>query len=215
LEPLTALAACLVGAVAGDCVSYAIGYHFGRALLRDRHWFSRLLTIEREQWVEKRFQEHGLKAFLFARFAVGVRSPMYMTAGILRIPFRRFLLVDTISAAIVVSLFFGLSYIFAAGFKALWEKFHRVEVVVSWGLIPVLVGAAIYAYVRWHRKQKKTTESARPAGDATREAVADADLIEQHSPHATAPEEAKSTVPREAQVGSPAVVNQENHGSFG
>ncbi|HEV3005358.1 MAG TPA: DedA family protein [Pirellulales bacterium] len=202
LEPLTALAACLVGAVAGDCVSYAIGYHFGRALLRDRHWFSRLLTIEREQKVEKLFQKHGLKAFLVARFMIGIRSPMYMTAGILRISFRWFVLVDAISAAIVVSLFFGLSFIFAAGFKHLWEKLHGVEVAVSFGVIPVAVGVGIYWYLRRRRKQKETREAS-PDVEGPCEAVDVHVEIDQQSParaNEIAPEEAQATAGSEQDV---------------
>jgi membrane protein DedA with SNARE-associated domain len=186
LEPLIALAACLVGAVVGDCISYAIGYHFGRALLRDRHWFSRLLTVEREQWVEKRFEEHGLKAFLLARFAVGFRSPMYMTAGILRIPFRKFLLVDTISAGIVVGVVFGLSFIFAAGFKHLWEKLHGIEVVASFGILLALVGAAAYFYVRWLRGQKKTIDASSESDDANCESNVSDVEFQRHAPHGPA-----------------------------
>jgi membrane protein DedA with SNARE-associated domain len=158
LEPWAALAACLVGAVVGDCVSYTIGYHFGRALLRDRHWFSRLLTVEREQWVEKRFQEHGLKVFLGARFLIGLRSPIYMTAGILRISFRWFLLVDAISAAMVVSLFFGLSYFFAESFRHLWEKLRGVEIALTVLVVVVAAGAAGYFYWRLRKSLKKTSD---------------------------------------------------------
>ena len=158
-EPWTALAACLVGAVAGDCASYAIGYHFGRALLRDRHWFSRLLTVEREQKFEIMFQRHGLKAFLLARFLIGFRSPIYMTAGILRISFRWFLLVDAISAALVVSLFFGLSFIFAEGFKKLWGKIQGFEVVLTVGVALAAAGAAAYLVWRWRNAQKRPTDA--------------------------------------------------------
>ncbi|HUY32226.1 MAG TPA: DedA family protein [Pirellulales bacterium] len=165
-EPLTALAACLVGAVAGDCVSYTIGYYFGRALLRDRHWFSRLLTVEREQKVEKLFQQHGLKAFLGARFLIGLRSPMYMTAGILRISFRWFLLVDAISAALVVSLFFGLSYVFAESFKHLWERFQGVEFAITVVVVLVAACAAGYFYWRW-RIQKKPSGATDLAQEGT------------------------------------------------
>ncbi|HVC95477.1 MAG TPA: DedA family protein [Pirellulales bacterium] len=162
LDPWMALAACLVGAVAGDCVSYAIGYHFGQALLRDRHWFSRLLTVEREKKAEQLFQRHGLKMFLGARFLVGLRSPMYMTAGILRIPFRWFLLVDAISAALVVSLFFGLSFIFAASFEHLWEEFHDLEIVLTVVVVLVAAGVGGYFSWRWYTK-KKVSDVSDPA----------------------------------------------------
>src|SRR5690242_11882269 len=68
LEAWLALAACLAGAILGDCVMYGIGYHFGHGLLRDRHWFARYMTPERERQVEDMIHKHGFKVFLTARF---------------------------------------------------------------------------------------------------------------------------------------------------
>ena len=40
--PSLAFCSCLIGALVGDCVMYAIGYHFGHNLLKDHpklaHW---------------------------------------------------------------------------------------------------------------------------------------------------------------------------------
>lgn len=155
-DPWIALAACLAGAVAGDCASYLIGRHFGRALLRDRHWFSRFLTVEREQAAERYFQRYGLAGFLFARFLVGLRAPAYMTAGILRIPFRWFLLADSISASVVVGLVFGLSYFFTDRFETFWSFIvRRIEIAVSIGTVVAAVsGVVVYFYLRQRRSAR-------------------------------------------------------------
>ena len=49
LMPQLALLACLVGAIAGDCVMYSIGFHFGHNLLKDHpKWLiSSVLTARR------------------------------------------------------------------------------------------------------------------------------------------------------------------------
>ncbi len=155
LEPWLALIACLSGALLGDCVMYAIGYHFGHRLLRERHWFARYMTPERERQVEETIQKHGLKVFLTARFLVGVRSPVYVTAGILRMPFRRFVLVDLLCASLVVTLFFGLSYVFAEAFQGLWNSIHRAELWLTGAVGLAVVGALLYYFLRRRRRLQR------------------------------------------------------------
>src|SRR5664280_3876813 len=74
LDPLVAFFCCLFGAIVGDCVMYAIGYHFGRGVLCDHRWWARFITPEREADIEVKFRHHGLKVFFLARFLVGLRS---------------------------------------------------------------------------------------------------------------------------------------------
>jgi len=152
LEPWLALVACLVGALIGDAVMYAIGYHFGHGLLRDRHWFARYMTPERERQVEEMIHKHGFKVFLTARFLVGVRSPVYVTAGILRMPFRRFVLVDSVCATVVVSLFFGLSYVFAEAFQGLWHYIRNAELWLTGGLGVAAAVVVLYFFFRRRRR---------------------------------------------------------------
>ena len=96
LNPWVAFACCLAGALIGDCIMYYIGYHFGRGTLQDHRWWARFLTPEREARIEEKFRKHGLGVFFVARFVVGVRAPVYITSGILRVSFRRFLFIDLI-----------------------------------------------------------------------------------------------------------------------
>lgn len=152
MDPWLALAACLVGALIGDCVMYSIGYHFGHGLLRERHWFARYMTPERERQVEEMIQKHGLKVFLTARFLVGVRSPVYVTAGILRMPFRRFVLVDLLCASLVVSLFFGLSFIFAEAFQGMWHSIERAELWLTGAIGLAIAGVLLYFFLRRRRR---------------------------------------------------------------
>ena len=114
-----ALPACLIGALLGDSLMYSIGYFFGAKVLKEHPWWSGFLTAEREKTIEDLIHKHGIKAFFVARFLVGLRSPFYLTAGILRVKYRWFLFADFICASIVISGFFGLSYAFGDRIEAL------------------------------------------------------------------------------------------------
>jgi membrane-associated protein len=133
-----ALLACLVGALLGDNLMYWIGYHFGRGVLRDHPWYTGFLTPERERQIETTIKKHGLKAFFVARFMVGVRGPMYITAGILRVPYRRFLIADAISASVVVTLFFSLAFIFGRR-MSVWIG-RGTQYVTAFVLVLIVVG---------------------------------------------------------------------------
>ena len=74
LDPTLAFIACLIGAIAGDCVMYWIGFHFGRSFLRERHWWARVVSPEREAMIERQIQTHGFKVFF--RGAVHGGSPL-------------------------------------------------------------------------------------------------------------------------------------------
>lgn len=150
-EPWAALLTCIVAAILGDCSMYAIGYH-GHAWLRSHPRFARLFNPRLERKMERKIRQHGLKALFIARFLVGVRSPVYVAAGILRVPFRYFIVCDMISASVVVSFFFGLSYLFAEQINNLWARIQKAEIALTVTVVSTLIGVVIYFYVRRRRR---------------------------------------------------------------
>ena len=144
-----ALPACLLGALLGDSTMYAIGYFFGEKVLKEHPVWSGFLTTEREQKIESLIKKHGIKAFFLARFLVGLRSPFYLTAGILRVPYRWFLLADFISASVVITVFFGLSYAFGARIGAFIQSAERGLTIVVVSLTVLAVAAFL-----WFRRRR-------------------------------------------------------------
>ncbi len=149
---------CLVGAVGGDCLLYFFGYHFGRNVLKQRRWFARHVTPEREQQIEEMFRRHGLKVFFLARFVVVLRSPLMLAAGILRLSFKRFLAIDLLCGVIVVGAVFGLSYFFG---QAVERWLHHTEFLVTVMVLLAIVGAGFYFYF-WRRTRRNSVAKQPP-----------------------------------------------------
>lgn len=151
LHPGLTLGSLLIGAILGDIVMYYVGYHFGRRVLQKNRLWSGYLTPQREQRVEALLSRHGAKVLFFARFLVGLRGPIYITAGILKMPFRKFLLADIVCATVVVTLFFGISYVFG---EQIVRMIHEGEGVLTLIVITGLVIAAGVLF--WfHLRNKK------------------------------------------------------------
>jgi len=156
LDPWLALGWCIFGAIVGDCVMYSIGYHFGRGVLREHPWWARFVTPHREAQIEVMFRRHGFKVFLVARFLVGLRSPVYLTAGILRVSFKRFLLIDLICATAVVGTFFGLTYWFGTNIPQ-WVKWGELMATIV-----VVIALAVVGILLWQRYRRKAAQAKCP-----------------------------------------------------
>jgi len=160
LNPTLAFFSCLVGALLGDSLMYAIGRYLGSAFLRRHPLFARLLHGDREKQMEALIERQGLKVFLLARFMVGVRAPVYMAAGVMRMKFVTFLLVDAICASIVVGTFFWLSCYFGHSLGPLLRDSQ-----LAFTALVLILGAlgGIY-YLIW-RKYRKQLRLDQPSND--------------------------------------------------
>jgi membrane protein DedA with SNARE-associated domain len=145
------LPVCILGVVLSDGLLYGAGRLFGSRLLR-RRWFARLLPPAKREKIEHNFHFYGVKILLFARLLPGIRAPIFITAGMMRLPLKRFLLADGIYAIPGVSLLFFLSYWFTTSFQevVMWagERVYRFGRLLTLVLIASVVVYLIYNYLR-------------------------------------------------------------------
>jgi membrane protein DedA with SNARE-associated domain len=109
---------CILGVVISDGLLYGMGRFWGPRLL-DMRWMRRLLPPDKRQRIEDNFHKYGVMVLLFARFLPTIRSPIFITAGIMRVSFIRFVVADGLYALPGVSLLFFLAYWFGDQFRDL------------------------------------------------------------------------------------------------
>jgi membrane-associated protein len=78
---------CMISAVLGDQVGYSIGRKAGPRLLARERWFTQRRHVAR---AERFFTRRGGQAVLIARFVPIVRTFVPVMAGIVRMPYRKF-----------------------------------------------------------------------------------------------------------------------------
>jgi membrane-associated protein len=142
---LTLWGIILVGITActlGDNLGYLIGHRGGRPLLDHQRRIFRVSPQHLERG-ERFFSKYGSFTVFFARFVFGMRIIAGPLAGVLRMPWRKFLLFNFLGATLWVSVIASLGYFFGSRLQWLTNELEEVEIA----LLVVLVIAALI--LRW------------------------------------------------------------------
>lgn len=137
----------MAGVVIGDGVLYAIGRLWGRRLL-NTPWVQRhFVPPEKRAEIERNFAARGIMVLLGARLLPGIRTPIFIMAGVLRVPFGRFLFADAIYAIPMVNVLFWLSYVLTDQVLTIFNRINEYRPLVISHLLAGTVGALLYKYV--------------------------------------------------------------------
>jgi membrane protein DedA with SNARE-associated domain len=138
----------ILGVVISDGLLYGIGRLWGPRLLKTA-WMKRLIPAERQRRIEENFHKYGVLVLLFARFLPTIRSPIFIIAGIMQVPFKRFVMADGLYAIPGVSLLFLLAFWFGDTFRNLVLSFER-RVASAKPILILLALIAVTAYLVYH-----------------------------------------------------------------
>lgn len=140
----------MAGVLIGDGAMFLIGRIFGERVLRWRT-VARIMTPERYRAVQDKFSQYGNRVLFVARFLPGLRSPIFLTAGMTRrIPYWRFLLMDGFAALISVPIWVYLGYYGAHNREWLLTWLHRGQTGI---LLTLMLGAALLGALFWQRRR--------------------------------------------------------------
>ena len=152
-----ALPMCLLGVLSGDVVLYWTGRRWGERILRWRmvRW---VLTAPRAEALKEAYRQHALKTVVTARHVAGLRAAAFLTAGMARVPFWKFIVADAGAAAVSVPFVFALAYFFTDQINAILADVHRVERWAALAVLIVLAGSGVVSVVRWNRRVPKAPQ---------------------------------------------------------
>lgn len=146
----------IVACTLGDNLGYWIGYHGGRPLLeRQRRIFR--ISHDHLRRGERFFERYGSLTVFFARFIFGMRILAGPLAGVLKMPWRKFLLFNFLGAAVWVSVVSCLGYFFGSR----WQWVEGELQVVEFCLVVVVAIAGLFW---WWRSQQSSGRRQRSAG---------------------------------------------------
>ena len=137
----------MAGVVIGDGILYAVGRIWGHKLL-DLRWVQRnFVPPEKRAEIEKNIADRGIMVLLGARLLPGIRTPIFIMAGVLRVPFGRFLLADLLYAIPLVNVLFWLSYMLTDQMLVIFNKINEYRPLVIVAILSGIAGALIQKYI--------------------------------------------------------------------
>jgi membrane protein DedA with SNARE-associated domain len=142
------IAVATIAATLGDNLGFALGYYGGRPLLERYQALFRIqqTTLERG---ERLFARYGAVTVFFARFVFGMRIIAGPMAGVLRMPWRRFLIFNFLGAALWVTVISGAGYLFGQHWMRLERNIKRFDLVI------VILVLTVAGWWWWRSRRRK------------------------------------------------------------
>ena len=142
----------LVGVCAatlGDNIGFLLGHYGGEPLLERYRQVPRVhRTLAR---AERLIQRYGSFAIFIARFIAGMRIIAGPLAGVLHMPWRKFVVFNFLGAAVWVTVISSVGYFFGRH----WEELGRIMKGIN---AVVLLAAVLLVAFFWWRQRRKSAD---------------------------------------------------------
>jgi len=143
--PLIIVVATLA-ATLGDNLGFALGHYGGRPLLARYQAAFRIQdrTMARGEGL---FARYGAVTIFFARFVFGMRIIAGPMAGVLRMPWKKFVVFNLLGAGLWVTVISGVGYLFGQHWGRLERAVQRFDVAVA------IVALLVVGLVAWRKRR--------------------------------------------------------------
>ncbi len=134
------------GAVLGDTVGYAVGKAVGRGYF-EKH--KKLLFLKKKhiERADAYFRRHGGKTVFLGRFASFLRAMVPFTAGISRMPYRRFLVYNVAGGITWAVIYTLLGYFFGQSWQLIEKWTGRAGLFIFFIIILVAGSGCLYKII--------------------------------------------------------------------
>ena len=151
------------GALLGDNVGFAIG-HFGGRRLAERYGRYVFLTRERLDRATSFFVRHGGKIIIIARFIEGLRQANGIIAGTTGMRWTRFLVFNSVGAALWVATWTSIGYLSGSHLNAIYDAATRYSAYLAIALAALAVVVVLRRALR-QRGRGLTNDRVRAPAD--------------------------------------------------
>ncbi|MDE3045094.1 MAG: DedA family protein [Verrucomicrobiota bacterium] len=149
-------AAVFLGCYLSDWVCYGIGRKFGPRLWNFR-WFAKTISPKRLDQIHLYYQKYGFWTLLIGRFIpFGVRNCLFLTAGMGRMPFGKFILSDGIACLASNTTLFTLAYLAGKNYQAILQPLKTINLLLFGAFVMSIIGLV------WYKRKTSYTKNDSP-----------------------------------------------------
>jgi membrane protein DedA with SNARE-associated domain len=160
IDPFVLGACATAGAIIGDSIGYAIGRKGGRPLLAKlNRRFPKHFSESNIAVAERSFDRWGMWAVFFGRFIALLRIFAGPLAGVLQMPYWRFLVANVLGGILWAGGTTAVIYYVGVVAEAWLKRFSWLGLVLA-----VLIGVTSMLVIK-HKAKKAAEAAQRPEGD--------------------------------------------------
>jgi len=148
------LCAGYFGVILGDLLIHHWGTRLGPRAYEHK-LVRKVVSAERAQKLRSHFARHGFWTVVVGRHTPGLRAPIFFLSGASGVGFWKFLIADSLSAAITVPIVVTLGYLFGEHLDDIRRRIHHIQ----WVVAAVVVAAAV---LWWLYRRKLRAKAATP-----------------------------------------------------
>jgi|SRR3989344_3218079 len=149
---LLLFAAVFLGCYLSDWVCYGIGRKFGPKLWNIR-WFAKTVDSKRLEQIHLYYQKYGFWTLLIGRFIpFGVRNCLFLTAGMGRMNFGKFILSDGIACLASNTTLFTLAYLAGRNYQTLLSTLKTFNIFLFFAFVVSIIGLV------WYKRKTSCTK---------------------------------------------------------
>lgn len=144
----------LAGVMVGDSVLFLMGRRYGPGIV-ERRWFRRIAKPWLLEKARKKFEDHGAKILFVGRFMPGLRAVLFLTAGVFKVPYWKFLVFDGSAALISVPLWIWAGWHFSGEIEKVFQGARYATIAILGALAVALVVWGFWEYFHNLRKTSR------------------------------------------------------------
>ncbi len=147
IKPVHALFVVYSGLLIADIFLYFVGKKYGRRIVTHKR-FHKIISPERLSALEGKFERRGILFVLVGRHVAGLRAQIFVVAGIMRMSFLKFMVVDAVSSIFTMALMIGLGYIGGNSLQIIRKDISRIEHIVIFFVMVAVVFFLLFKIIK-------------------------------------------------------------------
>lgn len=140
--------AVFFGCVFSAWIAYWIGRVLGTKICKMK-WFAKLLHPKRMQKIKTFYDKHGFLTLLIGRFIpFGIRNCIFMSTGMSKLHFGKFVLRDFIACFIWCAVSFSIFFSLGQNWDVVYEHVKTFNILIFCAFLVTVIG------VIWYKRKK-------------------------------------------------------------
>jgi membrane protein DedA with SNARE-associated domain len=155
VRPVPMLLTVYAALLTTDLTLYAVGRKYGRKIVEHRR-FQKFISSDRLSRIEEKFRKRGVLVVLVGRHVIGLRSQIFIAAGVMQMSWLRFILADAASAVVTIALMVGIGYFGGQQIEVYKEGVSKIEHIVAAVFVLTAVGVLLTYLLRRKRGNNRS-----------------------------------------------------------